>query len=62
MKSSLNPQKMSFLGTFIELYLYHLYKALIIICLALFLTFYQTPRTKTTENMLADTKQMICLM
>ena len=62
MKSSLNPQKMSFLRTFTEFYLYHFYKALIIICLALFLTSYQTPRTKTTENMLADTKQMICLM
>ena len=50
MKSSLNPQKISFLGTFNEFYLYHFYKALITICLALFLTFYQTPRTKTTET------------
>ena len=62
MKSSLNPQKNSFLWTFIEFYLYHFYKALITICLALFLTFYQTPRTKTTENLLADTKKMIFLM
>ena len=54
MKSSLNPQKISFLWTFIEFYLYHFYKALITICFALFLTFYQTPRTKTTENMFSS--------